>query len=64
MWRKVFLVWMAVLALLLTNPVQVSLGMDLVRQETQTDAAVAKHGMTGRGVTVAIPGSRNRVEKS
>jgi subtilisin family serine protease len=45
---------LTVLALLFTNPIQVFLGMDLVRQETQTDAAVAKYGVTGRGVTVGI----------
>jgi len=28
--------------------------MDLVRVETGTDAAVAKYGVTGRGVIVAI----------
>lgn len=28
--------------------------MDLVRRETKTDEAVAKYGVTGKGVTIAI----------
>jgi subtilisin family serine protease len=28
--------------------------MDLVRQETHTDEAIAKYGVTGKGVTIAI----------
>src|SRR5260370_6629811 len=45
---------MAIGRLGFTCLVKIALGMDLVRQETQTDAAVARYGVTGRGVTVAI----------
>src|ERR1700687_3515586 len=51
---RISVLWMAIGVLLFTCLVRISLGMDRVRQETQTDAAVAKYGVTGRGVTVAI----------
>jgi subtilisin family serine protease len=51
--RKAF-IWTAIVAVLLANLVQIAHGMDLVRAESQTDAAVATYGVTGHGVTVAI----------
>jgi subtilisin family serine protease len=44
----------AVVAFFLAALVQISHGMDLVRVESQTDAAVAKYGVSGSGVTVAV----------
>src|SRR5215471_17292389 len=51
--RRTFF-WTAIVATVLASLVQISHGMDLVRVESQTDAAVARYGVTGRGVTVAV----------